>query len=72
MPGISDERMAELVAEAERGYTFDDDRTESGPGALLLDLDKDQRVAVLARAIHDHTDPASVVRTALTDYLATA
>ncbi|AXE37290.1 hypothetical protein [Acidipropionibacterium virtanenii] len=72
VPGVSSERLVELVAEAERGYNFDEDRTEWGPGALLLDLDEDQRAAVLARAFRDRTDPASVVRAALAEYLATA
>lgn len=72
VPGVSDARLAALLAEAEAGHDVDEAATQWGPGALLLDLDEDQRGAVLARAVRDHTDPASVVRAAIADYLASA
>lgn len=73
VPGLSDEDMAALVAEAENGYDLAGRPSELNPHFQRLQLvPADLLDAIDERAEKDGQSPEAVVRQALARYLDTA
>ncbi|MCA0435408.1 MAG: ribbon-helix-helix domain-containing protein [Austwickia sp.] len=73
VPGVTDERVAELVAEAEAGYELGELSTTTNPHSQRRALvPADLLEAIDERARRDGQSPADIVREALTAYLHSA
>lgn len=68
-PRTDDERVRQLVEEAERGYELEGAPAGSGPGMLLADLTPEVRAAVIARAEIMNATAADVIDAALRESL---
>jgi|GEM_PF-1520283 len=72
VPGLDDDTLARLVAQAEAGYDLATDviRTEENPHFQKLRLvPEDLGEAILNRAIRDGRTPDEIVRAAIEAYL---
>ncbi|MDO5698068.1 MAG: ribbon-helix-helix domain-containing protein [Dermatophilus congolensis] len=70
VPGLTDEQVAALVAEAEAGYDLSSLTPEANPHLEHRDLVPDDLLEVIdKRAAEDGQSPETVVRRALTAYL---
>lgn len=73
VPGITPERLAELVSEAEAGYATENLAWKQNPHFQTLQtVPEDLTADILDRATRDHTSPADVIRSALEQYLRSA
>ncbi|MBC3186845.1 hypothetical protein H7347_09760 [Corynebacterium sp. zg-331] len=70
---MSEEELSRVVAEAEEGYPLEDlEGGQYGAGAVLMDLPRNIRVAILGLCAKKDSTPRQVIAQILTEHFSRA